>query len=43
MIDNEQEIKNNFIKYYQNSIIRDKNKQQIKILKNYQMCVLETI
>jgi len=28
---------------YQNSILHYKNKQQIKILKNYQMCVLETI
>jgi len=27
----------------QNSILHYKNKKQIKILKNYQMCVLETI
>jgi len=29
-------------KIYQNSILHDKNKQ-VKILKKYQMCVLETI
>ena len=28
---------------YQNNILHDKNKQQIKILKYYHMCVLEII
>jgi len=41
--DNELENKKYLYKIYQNSILHDKRKQQIKILKNYQMYVLETI
>jgi len=42
MIDNELEnIK--LYKIYQNIFMHDKSKQQIKILKNDEMCVLETM
>jgi len=37
------ELEKKLYKIHQNSILHDKSKQQIKILKNYQMGVLDTI